>query len=210
MDERITFLCKVVNEISEIISDKEKEKKQKLVQEIYEKTEEVYNNFYKILQYAYLEIDNGNMTVDEAIFYFNNERLPFKSSRMKIRGYMKHPYYSRNQELEWFNIGVMGVLCGGIHYSFERFLNCNIKENDIFVDTKVAFKGYHTIVDIINAYDRKNIASLFYSNFYKHYLVGEELEEAIKKSLLRDIKRQMGKIDEAWQIVCDYYPKIMF
>ena len=210
MDERITFLCKVVNGISEILFDKEKEKKQKFVQEIYEKTEEVYNNFYTILQYAYLEIDNENMTVDEAIFYFNNERLPFKSSRMKIRGYMKHPYYSRNQELEWFSVGVIGVLCGGMHDSIERFLNCNIKENDILVDTKVVFKGYHTIVDIINLYDRKNMDSLFYSDLYKHCLGGEELEEAIKKRLLRDIKRQIGKIDEAWQMVCDYYPKIMF
>lgn len=210
MDERITFLCEIVNRISEIISDKENKKKQGLVKAVYEKTEEVYNDFYRILQYAYLEIDSGNMTVDEAVRYFDHERFPFKSSRKKIRGYMQHPYYSRNQELEWFNIGVMGVLCGGIHDSIERFLNCSIKENDIFAETKVEFKGYHTIVDIMNLYDRKNMNSLFYSDFYKHYLGGEELEEAIRKRLLVDIKRQMGKIDKAWQMVCDYYPRIMF
>lgn len=210
MDKRINFLCSIANRISEIFLSKCKENKQVFVKEIFDETEKVYSNFRTVLQHAYSTIEIGEMTVDEAVKYFDDERLPFKSSRAKIRGYMKHPYYQRNQDLEWFNIGVVGVLCGGLHDATERFLSCKIKENDIFADTVVQFKGYHTIVDIINLYDRDNMNSLFYSDFYQHYLGGKEIEEAIRERLLVDIKKQIHKIDKSWQLVCDYYPKIMF
>ena len=210
MDERLSFLCGVANRISELFLNKKEEDRKVFVKEIFDETEKAYINFRTILQHAYFEIEIGKMTVDDAIKYFDDERLPFKSSRAKIRGYMKHPYYQRNQELELFNIGVMGVLCGGLHYVTERSLECKIKKNDKFSDTVVKFKGNHTIVDIINFYDRDNMNSLFYSDFYQHYLEKKELEEAIRERLLVDIKKQIDKIDKSWQIVCDYYPKIMF
>ena len=121
-----------------------------------------------------------------------------------FRTILQHAYF----EIE---IGkMMGVLCGGLHDTTERFLECKIKENDIFADTVVEFKGYHTIVDVINLYDRDNMNSLFYSDFFQHYIGKKELEEAIRERLLVDIKKQIHKIDKSWQIVCDYYPKIMF
>lgn len=210
MDERLNVLCGVVNKISESFIDKEKEKRQVFVKEIFEEIEKVYNNFMTVLYNAYSAIAVGDMTVDEAVKYFDDERLPFKSLRTKIKGFMKHPYYHKNQELEWFSIGVMGVLCGGLHDTTERFLGCEIRENDIFADTVVQFKGYHTIVDIINLYDRENKNSLFYSDFYRHYLGGKELEIAIRERLLADIKKQIHKIDKSWQMVCDHYPKILY
>lgn len=210
MDERISFLCKIVNGISEIVFDKEKEKKQAFVEEIYEETKEVYDNFYKILQYAYLEIDDGNMSIDEAMRYFNDERLPFKSARDKIRGYMEHPYYKRNKDLEVFAVGIKGVLCGGLHPVMEmHILPYVIKENGKFIDNVIEFRGYHTVVDLIYRYNRNNENSLFYWECYKD-LSDTEKEKIITKRLLNDIKLQIDQIEKSWKIVCEYYPKIMF
>lgn len=210
MDERISFLCKVANHISEMVFNKEKEKKQIFVKEIYEETKEVYDNFYEILQYAYSEIDSGNMSIDEAVRYFNDERLPFKSARDKIRGYMEHPYYQRNKDLELFAVGIKGVLCGGLHPTMEmHFLPCIIRENDKFVGNVITFKGYHTVVDIIRQYDRKSKKSLFYCELYEG-LMDIEKEKKITKRLLNDIKLEIEQIEKSWRIVCEYYPKIMF
>ena len=209
MDERISFLCKIVNGISEMVIDKEKEKKQVFVKEIYEETKEVYDNFYEVLQYAYSEIDDGNMSIDEAVRYINDERLPFKSARDKVRGYMEHPYYKRNKELEWFAVGIKGVLCGGLHPTMETDLLANVNENDKFVNTVIPFKGYHTIVDIISLYDKKEDKSLFYSELYAG-MNDIEKEKIITKRLLNDIKLQISQIEKSWKTVCEYYPKIMF
>ena len=210
MNDKKSFLYKIIEIVSNLTVEKVRVHKQVFIKEIYEDTEEVFKNYYDILENAYLQVLNGAMSVDEAVQYFTEERLPFKASRMRIRGYMQHPYYSRNQSLTWFKIGIMGVLCGGMHDSIERFLLCNAKENDILEPTKVQFKGYHTIVDIINLYDRNNMDSLFYSDFYMHYLGNKDIEEAVKERLLGDIRRQINKIDKSWQLVCEYYPKLMF
>lgn len=121
---------------------------------------------------------------------------------------VKHPYYNKNKNIYWFGIGVVGVLQGGLHDSTELFLNAKVGENDILSNFYVEVKGYHTIVDIISKYDRCNENSLYYSEFYEHYLGNADKEAAIRNSLLSDIKKQIIKIDKYWQIVCDYYPKL--
>lgn len=209
MDERLNFLCDVANGISELLSNKEKEKKQVFVKEIYEDTKRVYQNFYEILNHAYFAIEAGEMSIDEAVKYLSDERLPFKATRDQIRGFMNHPYYQRNQELEWFNVGIRGVLCGGLHDFTELCLKSRYKESDKFVDIVIPFKGHHTIIEIIKSYDRNNMNSMFYSDLYSD-LNEIEKEKEIKEDLLRNLKRQIQKIEESWQLVCDYYPKIMF
>jgi len=209
MDKRINFLCKVANGVSELLLNKEKEKKQFFVKEIYEETKRVYQNFYEILNYAYSAIEAGEMSIDEAVKYLNDERLPFKTSRDQLRGFMKHPYYQRNQELEWFNVGIRGVLCGGLHGLTEYSLKKRYKDPDKFADIIIPFKGCHTIMEIIKSYDRNNMDSLFYSDLYAN-LSEIEKEKEIKERLLEKIKWQIQKIDESWKIVCDNYPKIMF
>lgn len=208
MVEAIEGIIKLVYKLIDENGKLEREELNFFVEEIYTTTEKIYNDFNHVFQKAYCLIKNGEMTVDEAIQYFDDSRLPFKSVRLKIRGVIKHPYYYRDADLIQFAIGVIGVLEGGLHDSTERILNAKPIENAIILDDKVIIKGYHTIVDVIQRYDRNNPGSLFYSEYYLHYLESD-IEEIIKKDLLRDIRKQQNKIDQYWQNVCDYYPKII-
>lgn len=207
MDERISFLCNATDNMYKTLSDKEKVKKQEFVKNVYEQTKEVYSNFYKILQYAYKEIDNGRMTVNEAVDYLNDERLPFKLARHELRGYIKQSYYRKNKELLWFSVGVRGILCGGVHGITNYILNPKFKRKDEL--PIVPFRGAHTLTDIISAYDENNMKSWYYNEQFDNLSKNEKNRE-IRDKLLDDIKRQIRQIEESWEIVCETYPKIMF
>lgn len=206
MFEGLNLLIGLINKLLDE-DEKHYAKEFKLyIEDVYKMSEEIYIDFQKILNTAYELIKSRKMNIDDAILYFNDRRLPFKSSRAKIRGIIKHPDYYRNKEGFWFAIGAAGIIEGGLHDSTERFLMANIQENAILPENKVYLKGHHTIVDIIQRYDRNNPDSLFYSDFFNHYLGGKNKEEAIRESLLRDIKKQMRKLDESWSLMCEYYP----
>lgn len=206
MFEGLELLIKVVNRL---LDEDEKccEKEFKVyIEDVYKMVEEIYIDFQKTLNTAYELIKAEKMNIDDAILYFNDSRLPFKSSRAKIRGIIKHPDYYRNENAFWFAIGAVGVIEGGLHDSTERFLRANVLDNAILPEHRVFLKGNHTIVDIIKRYDRTNPSSLFYSDFFNHYCGEKDKEEAIKESLLKDIKRQIRKLDESWALMCEYHP----
>lgn len=179
------------------------------VKETYQTVEKIYSDYSYILKHAELEIKKENMSIDDAVLYFDEKRLPFKSARAHIRGMMKHPYFQKNEDLAWFSIGVLGVLQGGLHDSTERSLYAKTSEKAIILHDEIQMKGYHTIVDIIGRYDRNNKTSLFYAERFENWDDRMEVENVIKQCLLSDIKKQEEKIDQSWQLVCDYYPKLM-
>ena len=179
------------------------------VKDTYRTVEKIYSDYSRILKHAELEIKKENMSIDDAVLYFDEKRLPFKSARAHIRGMMKHPYFQKNEDLAWFSIGVLGVLQGGLHDSTERSLYAKTSEKAIILHDEIQMKGYHTIVDIIGRYDRNNKTSLFYAERFENWDDRMEVENVIKQCLLSDIKKQEEKIDQSWQLVCDYYPKLM-
>ena len=198
-------LLEIINKLLDGRIEYEKEKRKIFVQDIYKEIEIVYNDYMKLLYYVYSKIMSGEMSIDDAVKYFNEKRLPFKSSRSKIRGFIKNPYYQRNEDLVRFAIGIAGVLQGGLHTTTRNMVFYRRKEQDIFLDKTIEFKGYHTIVHLIGMYDRNDKKSLFYSDLRKQ----ANSEEIIRYRLIEDIKKQMRAIDEAWQLVCDYYPKLI-
>lgn len=179
------------------------------VKETYQTVEKIYSDYSYILKHAELEIKKENMSIDDAVLYFDEKRLPFKSARAHIRGMMKHPYFQKNEDLAWFSIGVLGVLQGGLHDSTERSLYAKTSEKAIILHDEIQMKGYHTIVDIIGRYDRSNKTSLFYAERFENWDDRMEVENVIKQCLLSNIKKQEEKIDQSWQLVCDYYPKLI-
>ena len=179
------------------------------VKDTYRTVEKIYSDYSCILKQAELEVKKGNMSIDDAVLYFDEKRLPFKSARAHIRGMMKHPYFQKSEKLGWFSIGVLGVLQGGLHDSTERSLNAKMSENAIILHDEIQMKGYHTIVDIIGRYDRNNKNSLFYAERFANWDDRTEVENVIKQCLLSDIKKQEEKIDQSWQLVCDYYPRLI-
>lgn len=210
MFEGLELLIKLVNQLLDNNEKCHKEEFKFYIEDVYKMSEEIYMDFVKTLNTAYELIKLQEMSIDEVLLYFNDSRLPFRSSRAKIRGIIKHPDYYRNEAAFWFAIGAVGILEGGLHDSTERFLRANLQENDFSSDNRVYLKGNHTIVDIIRRYDRNNHNSLFFSDFFNHYLGEKEKDEAIKESLLRDIKRQIRKLDESWTLMCEYYPLLVF
>lgn len=205
----IEFIYEIVNKLIDDGDEIKQKEFQSFVKDIYIAAEEIYADYRKVLSFGLKSLQNNEMSIDEIILYLNDSRLPFKAARSRVRGFIKHPYYTRNEELTWFAVGIVGILEGGLHSSTERFLNAQAGDNDIFFDSRIELKGYHTIVDFINDYDRNNPKSLFYSEAFKHYTRDLTREAAVKNRLICDIKKQIKKLDESWQLVCDHYPQII-
>lgn len=206
MEKVIETIMNLVYKIIDIDDENNKKELQFFIKDIYEVTEKIYYDFDKVLQEAYNALDNEEMSVDEAVKYFDNSRLPFKSARAKVRGMMTHPYYCKNTEIRYFAIGVIGVLEGGLHETAEFTIIPRKSENTYIYLDKISLKGYHTIVDIIKTYDRTDPRSIFNRECYINDI---NAEEKIKQNLMSHIKRQQRTIERSWQRVCDYYPKIM-
>ena len=201
----------IINQVNKILDmgDKDKQKESEIfVQEMYEMTEKIYNDFSETLWTAYNSVINDQMTIDEAVYFLNDKRLPFKSVRAKVRGFMHHPYYYKDEHKIWFALGVIGVLEGGLHGFTEMALRSKIREEDI-LNSQIYLKGNHTIVDIIARYDNESRYSFFSSEVYKYLFNSDNVDVIIKKSLLRDIKLQINSIDESWQRVCNNYPYLI-
>lgn len=206
----LEFIYEIVNKLIDDGDDLKQKELQSFVKDIYSATEEIYMDYRKVLSFGLKMLQKNEMSIDEVILYFNDSRLPFKASRSKVRGFIKHPYYTQNEELTWFAVGIVGILEGGLHSLTEQFLHAQAEENDIFFDTRIELKGYHTIVDFINDYDRNNPKSLFYCEAFKHYTKDLIREDAVKNRFICDVKKQILKLDESWQLVCDHYPHLIF
>lgn len=113
MFEGLDILIKLINQF---LNENEKyyEKEFKIyIEDVYKMTEGIYSDFQRILNTTYILIKSEKMDIDDAILYLNNNRLPFKASRAKIRGIIKHPEYYKNKKAFWFAIGVVGIIEGG-------------------------------------------------------------------------------------------------
>ena len=140
MFEGLDILIKLINQF---LNENEKyyEKEFKIyIEDVYKMTEGIYSDFQRILNTTYILIKSEKMDIDDAILYLNNNRLPFKASRAKIRGIIKHPEYYKNKKAFWFAIGVVGIIEGGIHETTELFLKANINENSIMPEDKIYLK----------------------------------------------------------------------
>lgn len=209
MSINLEILIKFVNRLlDDNVKCREKEFKF-YIENVYKMSEEIYFDFEQTLNTAYKLIKSQKMSVDDVLLYLNDSRLPFRASRAKIRGIIKHPDYYRKEEALWFAIGAVGILEGGLHDSTESFLRTNLQENDIFPANKIYLKGAHTIVDIIRRYDRNNPNSLFFSDFFGQYGEEKEKEDAICECLLKDIEKQIEKLDQSWALMCEYYPLLI-
>lgn len=210
MEKMINAVINTIEMLMTQVNRIDADKKEEFVKDVYNKTEEIYLDFRKTLKHVYDSLDSDNITIDEAVKYLDNSRLPFISIRSRIRGYVIHPFYDRDENASGFAIGIMGVLMGGLHDTTEAALGTIINENDLFTNYRIQLKGHHTIVDIINLYDRNKESSLFFSDYYQQYKDSLKRENEIKKRLQRDLKKQIEKIDSSWNRVNEYYPKILF
>lgn len=204
MLELMKLVSEIANKLLDRYEDKNSKEIQILVKELFEDVQIIYSNFNEILNKAVYQLRYGEMSVDDCLVYLNNERLPFQAIRAKVRGFIKHPYYQTNPQLINFLLGIIGVLVGGLHDTTSQALDEQMRESDFIIEKYMDIKGYHTIMDIIYLYDKKNKKSLYYAERYKNYQENE-LEKAIKSRLIEDIEKQIEKIKESWQQTCDYY-----
>lgn len=204
----------LIKQINKLLDDEYKicEKYEStFIEEMYNLTLQIYDNYSLILMNVYKGLYEREMSVDDVVKYFVNERLPFKAIRAKVRGVVQHPYYEKNKHRYWFALGMLGVLEGGIHQSSEILLNSPIFDSDTIQQSIITLKGGHTLVDIITLYDKNNWNSLYYIGHYAQYKTSDEqLEEMIRCSLLENIKKQIDIIDKYWQVVCNHYPYLIY
>lgn len=146
---------------------------------LFEKTKIIVDDYYKILLVLETQFLKNSMTLDEAIIYLEESRIPFKSLRAYVGCFIEKGYYTSSDDMEMFLRGILGVLQGGLEKG-------EIKPQRYISDT---FNN-HTILDMI---------------WKCELLRNEEDPDELREILLGYIRKQVKELENAWELVCKSY-----
>lgn len=149
------------------------------IDDLFQKTKIIVDDYNKILIGLEIEFLQNNMTIDEVIIYLEESRIPFKALRAYVGCFIEKGYYTPNDDMEMFFRGILGVLQGGLERGEsypQRFIS------DTF--------NNHTILDMI---------------WRCELLRNEENPDELREILLRYIGKQVQELDNAWKLVCNSY-----
>lgn len=153
----------------------------KHIDDLFQKSKTIVDDYNKILIELETQFLKSNMTIDEAIIYLEESRIPFKSLRAYVSCFIEKEYYTPNDdiEMEMFLRGILGVLQGGLERGEsypQKFIS------DTF--------NNHTILDMI---------------WRCELLRTEEDPNELREILVGYIRRQVQELDNAWKLVCKSY-----
>lgn len=149
------------------------------IDDLFQKTKIIVDDYNKILIELETDFLRNNMTIDEAIVYLEESRIPFKALRAYVSCFIEKGYYATNDDMEMFFRGILGVLQGGLERAEsypQRFVS------DTF--------NNHTILDMI---------------WECELLRNEEDTDELREILLKYTRKQMHELDNAWRLVCKSY-----
>lgn len=85
------------------------------IQDIYDKTKIVVNDYFEILNKTKHFLESHQKTLDEIIEFLEDERVDFRVIRCEIRAVVKtDTFYLQDTDYANFMRGVLGVLQGGL------------------------------------------------------------------------------------------------
>lgn len=155
------------------------------IRDIYDKTEIIVNNYFKILNKTKHFLESHQKTLDEIIEFLEDERVDFRTIRCEVRTVVKaDTFYLQDTDYANFMRGVLGVLQGGL----ESNVLTNRGVDNVYHN--------HTINDIIEECKIKN---QFKDNFNIIDLNSE---------LIDAVNEQEEELKKSWELVCDSYVKI--
>lgn len=204
---------KVIDFIMQIIEHK-KINDEKFYNEYVEITfndaKKIYEDLTNILGHVEQEFSDKHLSVQEAISYIKNSRIPFKAARRDLHSKLIVTIFNSKEEedMYMFAIGVRGVLQGGM--SGEYADRISIISNSYYKrfekgEGLLLYQGKHTLADLVERFDKDNIFSIYYEKTDKYCGCKEEY---INKEFKNAITRQIISIDEYWKLTTIAYQKI--
>lgn len=173
---------KLIKDLISFVNAKRNKETMKLrqnIEELYENTKLITDDYYKILINLKVRFLENNMTLDEVIIYLEESRIPFKTLRAYVGSFIEKGYYKKDEDIEVFLRGILGVLQGGLE---KGCLNPQIYISDTF--------NNHTILDMI---------------WKCELLRNEENPDELREILLGYIEKQLHELENAWKLVCQSY-----
>ena len=155
------------------------------IQEIYDETKIIVDNYFKILNETKHFLESHCKTLDEVIEFLETQRVDYRATRCEVRAIVStDPFYLQNNEYASFMRGVLGVLQGGL-------------ESNALTDRGVESVYHnHTINDIID--ECKNA---------KRYINNANTIE-LNAKLIEAVTEQEEELGKSWELVCQSYIKI--
>lgn len=155
------------------------------IQDIYDKTKIVVNDYFEILNKTKHFLESHQKTLDEIIEFLEDERVDFRVIRCEIRAVAKtDTFYLQDTDYANFMRGVLGVLQGGL-------------ESEVLTDRGIDNVYHnHTINDII---EECKIRNKFKNN--------SNIIE-LNSELIDAVNEQEEELKKSWELVCESYVKI--
>lgn len=155
------------------------------IQEIYDETEKIVDNYYRILNKTKHFLENHQRSLSEIIEFLEDERVEFRTIRGKVRSIvLTDSFYLKNSDCANFMRGVLGTLQGGL----ESTVLTDRGNDEVYHN--------HTINDIIEECKNKRE----YENDNNKIELCQELIETINE--------QEEELSKSWDLVCKSYIKI--
>ena len=183
--KEIVEFIKIIPSVVKMIKKGGKYNYNMYIQKVYDETEDIVKNYFKILNDTKHFLEDRQKTLDEIIIFLENKRVDFRTIRCEVRTIVSMDnFYLKNEDYSNFMRGVLGVLQGGL-------------ESNILTD-RGGEKVYHnhTINDIIEECKRKKE----YENDSNLIKLNLELNDAIEE--------QEIELEKSWNLVCESYFKI--
>ena len=176
---------KIISSVVKMIKKGEKYNYNMYIQKVYDETEDIVKNYFKILNDTKHFLEDRQKTLDEIIIFLENKRVDFRTIRCEVRTIVSMDnFYLKNEDYSNFMRGVLGVLQGGL-------------ESNILTDRGVENVYHnHTINDIIEECKRKKE----YENDSNLIKLNLELNDAIEE--------QEIELEKSWNLVYESYIKI--
>lgn len=168
------------------------------VEKSYSLSKDIYTDYINIFDTTRERLLTNQFTVEQAVSFLKNNRLSFLTARQELYNTMILDHYAKADNLYQFSLDVISLLTGGLNNSeyqyIQEYLFSGVRN---FQPNR---KG-HTLLDLINLYDRYNESSFYQSvDLRQAFDISEDnLEEDIKLKLIKQINTQLATLEKIWR-----------
>lgn len=206
----------LVNFVKEIIvNDRIQTEKiyNEYIESSYTDIKNIYEDLIKILFHVKYGVERKKLTVQEAIEYIEDSRIPFKAIRRQLSSKIVIAFFNKKveEDIFMFALGIRGILQGGMTGVYADNISSEIKKYVKTIDfserSLMLYQGNHTLTDLVDYFNEDNPKSIYYVDEKLQY---KKKDDYIKEKFLDSVDKQISSVEEYWILTTLAYERVKY